>query len=169
MNLSPDWVKFLNLSGYEAVHWSERGDARASDPTIMAWARANGYLVFTNDLDFGALLATTESDGPSVLQVRMQDILPAALGNTVLDVLREHRTALESGALTPSMPGGPAFEFSRSEGLDAGSPSRAFADPPNTHHPRPAPKAHQARNQVRHIASTRAWVVADAIRLRVPR
>ena len=99
MNLSPDWVKFLNSSGYEAVHWSERGDARASDATIMAWARANGYLVFTNDLDFGALLTTTESDGPSVLQVRTQDVMPAAIGSLVLGVLHEHRTALESGAL----------------------------------------------------------------------
>lgn len=65
----------------------------------MAWARANGYLVFTNDLDFGALLAAAESDGPSVLQVRTQDVMPAALGNTVLGVLHEHRTSLETGAL----------------------------------------------------------------------
>jgi predicted nuclease of predicted toxin-antitoxin system len=92
-------VKFLKVSGHEAVHWSERGEARASDPTLMDWARANGYLVFTNDLDFGALLATTESGGPSVLQVRTQDVMPAAIGNIVLGVLREHRTALEAGAL----------------------------------------------------------------------
>jgi len=82
-------AKFLRFSGYEASHWSDIGDARASDPAIMAWARANGYLVFTNDLDFGALLAAAESDGPSVLQVRTQGVMPAALGNT----------ALEAGAL----------------------------------------------------------------------
>lgn len=34
----------------------------------MAYARANGLVVFTHDLDFGVLLALTRGAGPSVLQ-----------------------------------------------------------------------------------------------------
>jgi predicted nuclease of predicted toxin-antitoxin system len=64
MNLSPSWVGFLRESGVEAVHWSTVGDPRASDATIMAWARHGGYVVFTHDLDFSALLAATEATGP---------------------------------------------------------------------------------------------------------
>jgi predicted nuclease of predicted toxin-antitoxin system len=105
MNLSPDWVPFLRECNYEAVHWSTIGAPRATDRTIMAWARENGCVVFTNDLDFGALLAMAESSGPSVLQVRTQDVLPESLGNTILLVLSEHRAALESGAIITVDPG----------------------------------------------------------------
>jgi len=99
MNLSPSWVGFLRESGVEAVHWSTVGDPRASDATIMAWARHGGYVVFTHDLDFSALLAATEATGPSVIQVRTQDVLPDAIGGDILRVLRAHAAALEEGAI----------------------------------------------------------------------
>jgi predicted nuclease of predicted toxin-antitoxin system len=67
MNLAPDWVPVLQSAGYQAVHWFTVGDPRAPDHDIMAWARTNGYVVFTHDLDFGSLLATTGAAGPSVI------------------------------------------------------------------------------------------------------
>ncbi len=71
MNLSPLWVEHLRTSGWEAVHWSEIGDIRAPDTVIMQWALENGFIVFfTHDLDFGALLAATRANGPSVIQIR---------------------------------------------------------------------------------------------------
>ena len=42
----------------------------------MAWALANGYVVFTHDLDFGTMLALTHATGPSVLQVRGKTCCP---------------------------------------------------------------------------------------------
>ena len=65
----------------------------------MAWARANGHVLFTHDLDFSALLAMTQAAGPSVLQVRTQDVLPEAIGDHVIQVLRTHGDALEQGAV----------------------------------------------------------------------
>lgn len=70
MNLSPEWAAVFGARGWEAVHWSSIGDPRASDKVIMDWARANAYTVFTHDLDFGSLLAATQGEGPSVIQVR---------------------------------------------------------------------------------------------------
>lgn len=99
MNLSPDWVPALTIAGYEAVHWSTVGDIRATDREIMTWARVNGYIVFTNDLDFGAILAATQAEAPSVLQVRTQDVLPGSLGTLVIDVLRQFEPELIAGAL----------------------------------------------------------------------
>ena len=81
MNLSPDWVKVLERAGWEAVHWSTVGDMRAPDDVIMLWARENGYIVFTHDLDFGVLLALTRAESPSVIQVRTQDVFPDVLGD----------------------------------------------------------------------------------------
>lgn len=99
MNLSPDWVKVLERAGWAAVHWSTVGDMRAADDVIMSWARENGFTVFTHDLDFGVLLALTRAESPSVIQVRTQDIFPDVLGDRLVKVLREHRSALEKGAL----------------------------------------------------------------------
>lgn len=99
MNLSVEWVAELNQRGWPAVHWSTVGDPRAADATIMAWARANGYVVFTHDLDFGAALALTHAAGPSVLQVRGQDVLPDELGPMLFAALRQHDAALAAGAL----------------------------------------------------------------------
>ncbi len=99
MNLSVEWVAHLALHGWSAVHWSTVGDPRADDTVIMAWARANSRVVFTHDLDFGTTLALTHATGPSVLQVRGQDVLPAHLGPVVVAALRQYETDLQAGAL----------------------------------------------------------------------
>lgn len=65
----------------------------------MAWARANDHVVFTHDMDFGALLASTRATGPSVLQARVKDTMPSSLGADVVRVLHFRREALEQGAL----------------------------------------------------------------------
>ena len=65
----------------------------------MTWARDKGYVVFTNDLDFSALLASTRDASPSVLQIRLQDLMPVAMGDLVIRVLRAHEVALNAGAI----------------------------------------------------------------------
>lgn len=99
MNLSPQWVGALQQHGWEAVHWSTVGDGRASDRTVMDWATAHGYIVLTHDLDFGAMLVATQAQGPSVIQVRTSDVLPAHLESLLVGVLKEHAASLEAGAL----------------------------------------------------------------------
>lgn len=99
MNLSPEWVAELAGHGWSAVHWSTVGDPRAEDTAIMAWARANGHVVFTHDLDFGTMLALTHATGPSVLQIRGQNVLPDNMGPVVIAALRQHEAALAAGAL----------------------------------------------------------------------
>jgi predicted nuclease of predicted toxin-antitoxin system len=99
MNLSPDWEEFLHNSGYEAVHWSNVGDPRATDQTIMAWALASDHIVFTHDLDFGTILAVTNASGPSVIQVRTQNVLPSDLGTLVVGALKQFADLIQAGAL----------------------------------------------------------------------
>ncbi len=65
----------------------------------MKYARENGYAVFTHDLDFGAMLALTQAESPSVLQVRAQDVLPKSIGQVVITILRKYQSELEQGAL----------------------------------------------------------------------
>jgi predicted nuclease of predicted toxin-antitoxin system len=65
----------------------------------MAWALAHGQVVFTHELDFGAMLALTHATGPSVFQVRGQNVLPEDIGPMVIAALRQHEAALAAGAL----------------------------------------------------------------------
>lgn len=99
MNLSPRWVEALRRHGYSAVHWSTVGDGRAPDSEILGWARDNGHVVFTNDLDFGAILAATRAGTPSVIQIRTQDLVPSACEALLVSALRQHADVLEQGAL----------------------------------------------------------------------
>ncbi len=99
MNLSPAWAAMLRAQGWEAVHWSTIGDPRAADREIMDWAAANQHVVFTHDLDFSTMLALSHEAGPSVLQVRAQNVLPDHLGTAVVAALRQLEADLSSGAL----------------------------------------------------------------------
>jgi predicted nuclease of predicted toxin-antitoxin system len=99
MNLSPEWRPYLEERGFEAVHWSAVGAHTAPDSEIMQWARDNGCVVFTHDLDSGIILAHCKDGRPSVVQIRAQDVSPAHLGPLLVAALRAHCEALESGAL----------------------------------------------------------------------
>ncbi|RPI60064.1 MAG: hypothetical protein EHM48_07870 [Planctomycetaceae bacterium] len=99
MNLSPDWVGIFESNGWHSIHWSKVGDGRASDLHIMEWAKANDYVVLMHDLDFGAILAATQLEAPSIVQVRTQDVLPSKLAPLLIATLKEHAATIESGAL----------------------------------------------------------------------
>ena len=99
MNIPVGWLSVLAAEGYTARHWRELGARNASDVEIMAWARANGFAVFTHDLDYAALLHATAAVAPTVIQLRAQDIRPQAAAAAVLFALRNARDAIAAGAL----------------------------------------------------------------------
>ena len=53
----------------------------------------------THDLDFSAILAAGGEDSPSVVQVRMQDVLSAAATSLLVLALTTHAGDIERGAL----------------------------------------------------------------------
>jgi predicted nuclease of predicted toxin-antitoxin system len=71
----------------------------ASDPEIMAYAKEQGFVVLTNDLDFGSILAATGGDAPSVVQIRTEDCRAESIGAIVIDALNLARDQLANGAL----------------------------------------------------------------------
>lgn len=99
MNLSPRWVRVLADAGIEAMHWSALGPKNAPDTEIMAFAKANGYVVLTHDLDFSAILAASHGHKPSVVQIRAEDVSPEVISGPVIDALRQMTTELNEGAL----------------------------------------------------------------------
>lgn len=99
MNIPVIWESFLNDAGHQALHWSNIGDIRAADIDIMLWAREHSFIVFTHDLDFGALLFSTNAKSPSVIQLRTENIMPTAVGTIVLQTLDNIATELQAGVL----------------------------------------------------------------------
>jgi predicted nuclease of predicted toxin-antitoxin system len=99
MNLSPRWATLLQDAGFEATHWSAVGALDASDREIMAYARVNGFVILTHDLDFGAILAATQGQKPSVLQIRAGDLNPDVIGGVIILALRQMSGKLQQGAL----------------------------------------------------------------------
>jgi predicted nuclease of predicted toxin-antitoxin system len=75
------------------------GRADAPDIEIVAYAKANGYVILTHDLDFSAILAATQGGKPSVVQIRTDDLNPDAIGGTITQALRQMAEKLEAGAL----------------------------------------------------------------------
>jgi predicted nuclease of predicted toxin-antitoxin system len=99
MNLSPAWVDWFEKHGWPAVHWSAVGDPRSTDRVILAWAREHGRVLFTHDLDFSAVLASSNDRSPSVIQLRARDVTPDGAGSLVLEALTSWETELRQGAL----------------------------------------------------------------------
>ena len=96
MNLSPRWVSTLAGPGFDATHWSDLGAGNAPDTEIMAYARAHD---FTHDLDFGAILAATHGEKPSVVQIRAEQLNPDKIGRQIVAALRQMNAELDAGAL----------------------------------------------------------------------
>jgi predicted nuclease of predicted toxin-antitoxin system len=99
MNLSPRWARFLSDTGFEAVHWSDVGPIHAPDRDLLRWAAEREYVVVTADLDFGAILAASADNRPSVVQIRADILTPDAIGPMVRNAIDQAHQALLNGAL----------------------------------------------------------------------
>jgi predicted nuclease of predicted toxin-antitoxin system len=99
MNLSPNWVSFLQEAGLEATHWSRVGAANAPDRALMQWAATRDHVVLTNDLDFSTILAATGRRKPSVIQIRADLLTPTAIGSALLRAIAQTERELAEGAL----------------------------------------------------------------------
>jgi len=99
MNLSPIWAEWFEGVGHEAVHWRDIGPGDAPDERLFAYAQDHAMVVFTHDLDFSTLLALKNTSSPSVLQVRVQNVIPETLGPLLEQVIGQYGQWLEQGAL----------------------------------------------------------------------
>ena len=68
-------------------------------PKSWAFAKDNGYVVLTHDLDFSGILASTHGKKPSVVQIRSEDVSPNNIGRQVILALLQTQAELDVGAL----------------------------------------------------------------------
>jgi predicted nuclease of predicted toxin-antitoxin system len=100
MNLSPLWANSFKEFGIEAYHWSSIGLAYDPDSKLFEYAQEHDLIIFTHDLDFGTILATTNASTPSVIQLRDEDVFPNQVNSSLLfNVLVQFEDELLNGAL----------------------------------------------------------------------
>ena len=90
---------FLRSQGYEATHLREEGLQRLDDPQIINKARSEGRIIITHDLDFGRLVALSQSQLPSVITLRLDNMQPAQVNHYLTEVLTHFTESLAQGAL----------------------------------------------------------------------
>lgn len=70
MPLSPGLAAWRRDQGYKAVHASEIEMSKATDETLLGYAKSNDMIVITADLDYPRLLAFTQEKGPGTILFR---------------------------------------------------------------------------------------------------
>ncbi len=99
MNLPPSLAGYLREHGIDAKHWSEIGYAGATDDDVMAYAAKCSAIILTYDLDFGAILAVSGRNGPSVIQIRSGTLSQAVIEPSIIRIMQQFAPELRSGAL----------------------------------------------------------------------
>lgn len=99
MNVPPGWVARLDEAGFETRHWSTVGVPSDPDVVVLAWAKANAFVLVTHDLDFSSILAATSDDAPSVVQLRGQDLFADREFHALVTALGRHADEIGRGAL----------------------------------------------------------------------
>lgn len=99
MGLARSTAIFLRGQGYDAVHLREEGLQRLEDPQIIQKARTEGRIIVTHDLDFGRLVALSQSQLPSVITMRLDNMQPVQVNHYLTEVLTHFAEPLLQGAL----------------------------------------------------------------------
>lgn len=99
MNIPFIYASLLTNKGIDSLRWSDVGAPNATDLEIMAYARANRYIVLTFDLDFGTILSMTHELKPSVAQIRASVIDAEQAVDLVSVAILRYADELERGAI----------------------------------------------------------------------
>jgi len=100
MALSPRTVEYLKNKGYNAIRVNEVFEGSGiDDKKIFNYARENNYCIITADLDFGELLALSQSKKPSTIILRLEDPRILNVNSILDDSIPKITQALEDGSI----------------------------------------------------------------------
>lgn len=99
MGLARSTARFLRGQGHDAVHLREQDLQRLDDHTIIEKARVEGRVILTHDLDFGRIIALSQSHLPSVITFRLSNMHPDQVNHFLMETVKRFSGELESGAL----------------------------------------------------------------------
>lgn len=97
MNISPKTVEALQQQGWDIVRVSQFLPVNASDQEILSFARRQGRVVVTQDLDFSALLALGGYKRPSLITLRLAVSDPETITQRLVEILPQFEQLLQEG------------------------------------------------------------------------
>lgn len=97
MNISPLTVAALQDAGWDILRVSDRLSKFAADPEILAFARQEGRVIITQDLDFSTLLALGGHNRPSLITLRLSNTDPTQVTARLFQVLPQLQERLAQG------------------------------------------------------------------------
>jgi predicted nuclease of predicted toxin-antitoxin system len=87
VHISPLTITALKSQGYDIVRSTDFLPATATDVEILEFARVEGRIVLTQDLDFSMLVALSNYDQPSLITLRLSSAKPDVVTQRLLEVL----------------------------------------------------------------------------------
>ena len=99
MGVSPRTVEWLKLHGHDAKRLNEEGLEKLPDALVMAKALTENRILLTMDLGFGALLAMSQQQLPSVIIFRLSNETSNVVNSRMSEILDLFKNELESGAI----------------------------------------------------------------------
>lgn len=101
MNLSPQTVSALRQEGLDIIRVSDVMPGTAADDEILHYARQQGRVIVTQDLDFSQLIALAGYDSPSLVTLRLSTSDPDSITQALRRALPQiASTLLEGSAVT---------------------------------------------------------------------
>lgn len=98
-NLPPSLTKELILIGWDTQHIKDVGLTGKPDTHIVEFAKVNGLVIITHDLDYGRIVSLSGQKEPSVLTFRLDKISTAILFNLIKQNKLQLEHYLQLGAL----------------------------------------------------------------------
>ena len=99
-NLSPVVGEILRAHSWDVLHIRDLGLASAEDPVVLERARLDVRILVSADTDFGAILAATQAESPSVVLVRrIANRRAAEMARLLIDALPSLAEDLAAGSI----------------------------------------------------------------------
>src|SRR5262245_12973775 len=95
MGLSQSTALFLRAQNHDAVHLRDQDLQRIADVQIIKKARQEERVILTHDLDFGRIIALSQSQLPSVITFRLDDMKPSQVNHYLSEVLARFSLELQ--------------------------------------------------------------------------
>ena len=99
MGISQTSVEWLRSEGYDAIHLREQNLQKMKDEDIFEKAKLEKRIILTCDLDFGTILALSQSDLPSVILFRLSDETPNSINSHLVTILENQKETLAKGCI----------------------------------------------------------------------
>ena len=99
MNISPKSVDALRRQGWDIVRVSEFLPVNALDQDVLDFARREGRVIVTQDIDFSTLLALGGHNSPSLITLRLSVSDPDSVTEKLREVVPQLEEKLQEGSV----------------------------------------------------------------------